>query len=232
MRLGLTMRRMPNLFAYIFACVLTLGVVAFLDHLQPGLFVAYAGPLPALPAAFVVCIAGGLTLGVLVKRFGYHFLAPAVPRRARALAMLWTLPFMVAATLADMTLGFPRDINVAPPAALLFYPVMGLLAQFALHVVPFALLLLLLQRVWRGGDPRHRTLVAIVLASAMECVLQTSGGKASGLGLTVFVVVHLLAFGIVELTLFRRFDYLTAYAFRLTYYAWWHLAWGMLRTAV
>jgi hypothetical protein len=37
---------------------------------------------------------------------------------------------------------------------------------------------------------------------------------------------------LVQLTLFRRYDFLTMYAFRLVYYLVWHVAWGHLRLQV
>jgi len=219
----------PSLRAYAGVCALVLGAVALLDHLEPGLFAAYVGTLPAVPAAFAVCSLGGLAFRHLSERSGYHLFDATISIRARALAMLWTLPFMVAVALADIGLGFPDGIHVAPPVGLLFYPVMGLLAQLALHVVPFVLLLGLLRRAWRSGAAEHHTWVAMVIVSGIECLLQSSGGRATGAALTTFVVVHLMVFGIAELTLFRRLDYLTMYAFRLTYYGFWHVAWGMLR---
>ena len=43
------------------------------------------------------------------------------------------------------------------------------------------------------------------------------------------MATSLFLFGVVDLWLFRRFDFVTMYAFRMLYYAYWYVAWGTLR---
>lgn len=52
--------------------------------------------------------------------------------------------------------------------------------------------------------------------------------QSAPIALIVFVAGSLFLFGLVELWLYRRFDYATMFLFRMFYYAWWHLAWGSL----
>jgi hypothetical protein len=47
--------------------------------------------------------------------------------------------------------------------------------------------------------------------------------KAEDVGVFVFV------FTPVELYVFRRYDFMSMYAFRLVFYMWWHVTWGYLR---
>jgi hypothetical protein len=39
----------------------------------------------------------------------------------------------------------------------------------------------------------------------------------------------LLAFGLVQLYVFRRFGFASMYSLRLAYYSLWHIAWGTTR---
>ncbi len=45
----------------------------------------------------------------------------------------------------------------------------------------------------------------------------------------MFSGLQLLAFGLVQLYVFRRFGFVSMYAFRLAYYSLWHIAWGAIR---
>jgi hypothetical protein len=136
---------------------------------------------------------------------------------------------MIAVTAADLTIGFPAGINVALPEALLFYPSMGYLAQLALHVIPFALILATARLLFRSMSEDRRIWLAILLAASIESVFQITMSASQSSLLPVFVSVHLFAFGTAELLLFRRLDFLAMYTFRLTYYVYWHLLWGWLR---
>ena len=37
---------------------------------------------------------------------------------------------------------------------------------------------------------------------------------------------------VLQLYVFRRFDFASMYSFRLVYYAWWHILWGTIRLSV
>ena len=54
---------------------------------------------------------------------------------------------ILAVVVADILLRYPEDTNAPWPAALLFYPAIGFVAEILFHVVPLALLMLLLA-VW------------------------------------------------------------------------------------
>ncbi len=152
--------------------------------------------------------------------------------RRFAVAALAALPFMAAITALDLVAPFPADINVPLPAALAFYPAMGFFAQLALHVIPFAVLLVALTTVAAKLSLSARVWTAILLASLIEAVFQIGGADLEGRVLTVqaaVLAVHVFAFGCVELFLYKRYDFAAMYAFRLTYYAWWHVIWGVLR---
>ncbi len=210
---------------------MTAGVAA--SSLDPSVdFRRYFGPAPPLLAALGINSVGAAALLKLQARYGLRIASTPHRWRSLGISVCAAVPFMVVVTLLDVWLTFPADINVRTPTALVFYPAMGYLAQLALHVIPFFLVLWLL-RAWCGTWPlRTRLWLAVVAAALPEALLQMStsmdaDGSADLLG--SLVGLQLLAFGIVELQLYRRFDYLCMVAFRLSYYAYWHVVWGTLR---
>ena len=45
----------------------------------------------------------------------------------------------------------------------------------------------------------------------------------------VYVGLHVFAFNIFQMYVFRRYDFVSMYLFRLVYYIHWHIVWGYVR---
>ena len=154
------------------ALAVTGVAVASLDpSVQPRRF--FAGVNPILAAA-VICLAGTIVLERLQRRFGLCVVSIQDTGRKLLIAAGAALPFMISVTLLDRALGFPSDINVGMPSALVFYPAMGFLAQLSLHVVPFALLLWLLTIRFRSWPAGVRFWAAALPAALPEALFQMS----------------------------------------------------------
>lgn len=211
--------------------VAAIAALAFLSRDPRIDFLAFFGAIPPMAAGTAIAILGIAALFVLQKRFGFRVWQGAGSKRF-GIAALLALPFMGAITLLDLTTGFPADINVAPPAAFLFYPAMGFVAQLSLHIVPFALVLTALSWPRLSISFDARIWIAIALVSLIEAAFQIQGTVAAGGLVTVqatILALHVFLFGCVELLLYKRYDFAAMYVFRLTYYAWWHVIWGVLR---
>ena len=214
--------------------LVSLLVVAMIIAATPSqdvVFDRFFAGLPPPFAAALVCVVGIGTLSVLYRRYAFQISAQT-GAGPRFVAMGLAVPFMFSVTFADLILGFPQDTNVAMPMALLFYPAMGAIAQLALHIIPFTILLLSLDL---SGDRllRNRKIwIAIFLVSVIEAVFQVTasmpGGGAMG-PLNLFVAIQLFLFGVTELYLFWRYDLVAMYLFRITYYGWWHILWAAVR---
>jgi len=214
------------------AFILSLAVVAaggtLLLALAPELFAPYFGGVPPVLAFALIVLAGWPALHYLDRRGGFALDRAAGRRRGLRAAATLALPFMVAVTLADVAIGFAAAINVRLPAALVFYPVMGCAAIVSLHAVPLALALAAARWLLRAWPEPRRVALAAAVAASGEAAFQwhfTQGPPALG----VFVAAELYAFGVVELWLYRRYDFVSMLAFRMTYYAYWHVLWGALR---
>ena len=207
------------------ACIYIVWLTGAVD------FRLYFGNVPPTIAVVFVCVAGLGALYVLQKYSSFSVYRRSTFRQGLCTAAALAIPFMIAVTVADVVFRFPIDINVALPSAILFYPAMGFLAQIALHIVPFAILLSLGNILFPASRLSWRLCVSIVLASLPEAAFQVVSSMSSGEPALIdaFVAVSLFFFGVVELYLYRRFDYATMYAFRIFYYCYWHLAWGNMR---
>ncbi|HEY5622736.1 MAG TPA: hypothetical protein VIV14_03170 [Gammaproteobacteria bacterium] len=137
--------------------------------------------------------------------------------------------FAGVAILADLGLGFPRDLNVPRPESLLFYPVMGFVAEIVLQVFPLAVLLTVLNRLVEDVSAERRIRISIVAVSLLEPIFQVTVGSTGRPLLDGFVFLHVFAFCLVQLAVFRRFDFVSMYVFRLVYYLYWHIIWGYFR---
>jgi hypothetical protein len=208
------------------------AVVACITWLTGAMdFRPYFGNVPPTIAAVLVCVAGFSALYALHKYSRFSVYSRSTFKHGLFVAAVSVIPFMIGVTVVDVVFRFPFDINVAFPSAILFYPAMGFLAQITLHVVPFAILLSLGNFLLPTSLLSFRLWGAIVLASLPEAAFQVVSSMSSEETTVIdaFVAVHLFLFGVVELYLYRRFDYATMYAFRIFYYCYWHLAWGNLR---
>jgi hypothetical protein len=195
-------------------------------------FAPYFGPLHPLVAVPIVVIPGGVALLFLrsggwfeIRRVGAS--AAEGLRVAAAVAGVLTIPVIV----VDVLGGFPPGINVQLPGALVFYPVIGLVAEMVFHVLPLALLLGTLGTLLRSRLGEAKTVwVAMLLASAIEPVFQVVAARGeSPTWAVTYVGLHLTAFNLLALAIFRRYDFLTLYAFRVVYYLGWHILWGWAR---
>ncbi len=220
--------------AFVFLATATIGAMLALYLVgEPavGRYFTFVNPLVG---TVVVLVVGFVAFRVLVNHFGFH-IAPSVSLSKWLGSIVGAgLLFSLPAIGADLVWRYPEDINVGLPEALLFYPAIGFVAEIVFHVVPLAVLLLILGAVFHETDNRKLTLTAILLVSTVEAVFQVAEMSASAdpnTALSVFTGAHLFLFGLAQLLVFRRWGFVPTYTLRLVYYAVWHIAWGAARLA-
>ena len=219
--------------AFVALAGLSIALVAGVAVLTPAHdadFQRYFGAVDPRLAMTVVSVAGFAALVFLQSRGWFQIYAPGRSRQgvllAAALATLLAIPVIF----VDVAVGFPRDMNVPVPGSLLFYPAMGYVVEVVFHLLPIVVLMLLSGLVTRL-DVRHRVWLCLGIVALLEPALQVAYAIAdrSASGLVAYVALHLLAFNVLELYLFRRFDFVAMYSFRLVYYLYWHVIWGYWR---
>lgn len=217
-----------QLLVYLGLALAVAGFTGVLTLRDPLLFRKYFGALNPLLVVAATAVLGGALLWILLSRGWFAVYRAGNPGRL-------LVPSGVALLLAggiilvDRAVLFPEDINVLFPDSLLFYPVMGFVAEVVFHLLPLTALLVGLTTLGlRYESILWPCLVAVALADPIFQTVAGSAGDAP-LWVTEYVFLHVFAINLLEVVLFRRFDFVTMYAFRLVYYALWHVVWGYLR---
>jgi hypothetical protein len=182
-----------------------------------------------------VSVAAGISVsGIAALLYVGSCLPPMRGRWAAGVAIAAALGtvFAVPTVLVDWFAGFPAGINVARPWSYGFYPAIGFIAETCFHLVPLAALLVL-ANAFSAGAAVRRVWILMILVALVEPLFQVRGALAQGtLGmLDAYVVVHVYAFNLTQLALFRRYGFMPMFAMRLAYYLWWHIVWGEMRLA-
>jgi hypothetical protein len=141
--------------------------------------------------------------------------------------------FVVISIWVDLKIVFPVDMNVRFPESLAFYPAIGFAVEILFHVLPLTLLLVVLTAIFKQVSHETLVWVCIAIVALLEPVFQVGPmDPASPLWARIVVGCNLLAFNLAQLYLFKRYDFISMYAFRLVYYLVWHIVWGYFRLQV
>jgi hypothetical protein len=206
------------------------GATGILCLFRSTCFRPYFGTINPLLAVALIIVLGTACLRLLHSRGWFEIYTRATPAGVILSTALASL-FAVSAILADCVIRFPQDMNVPPPWSVLFYPAMAYVAEILFHVLPLALLLIWLRTIFKRVNPHTLVWSCILLVSCIEPVFQvparTPETAPSWAG--VYVALHVFAFNLLQLCVFRRYDFVSMYSFRIVYYLNWHIIWGYLR---
>lgn len=208
-------------FSWLVAAAIVVGVAA--AEIDAAAFRPYVGDInPGLAIAAVGLLGIGC-IHVLHRAGWAGRLRWPQNRMAIAGFLGAALALSFLTSLMDIALGFPRDINVPWPQAVLFYPAIGLVAEIMLALVPLTLCVVILRLIPRFGASPLGIGICIALAALVEPLFQVAGALRDGAlsALDIYVVIALFVFGVLQLLAFRRFGFLAMYAMRLVYYLWW-----------
>lgn len=216
---------------------LTLLAVAatwILSRTAASSFEPYFGAVPPVIAVLVISTLGSIALLFLHTRHNLGVLPSGVTWRSVLTITALISVIGCAVILADLTLRYPRDINVPWPSSLLFYPVMALVAEMVFHVIPLAVFLLILTLTAGLEISRRYLVLCLGLVALIEPLFQVQAALASQ-SLTMrdaFTALNVLVINVVLLRVFMLYGFVAMYAVRLVYYVIWHIAWGHFRLSV
>lgn len=147
-------------------------------------------------------------------------------RSSTVAALLGAIMVMV-----DIQVVFPADFNILFPASLLFYPSIDFFAQIVFHILPLTLLLIILTAFFKHVSRERAIWFCIFAVALIEPFYQTIVAYSSSMPLWVtgYVGLHVFVINLCELVIFKHYDFVSMYAFRLVYYLIWHIVWGYLR---
>ncbi|MGF7080342.1 hypothetical protein [Mucilaginibacter sp. UYCu711] len=187
----------------------------------------FAGLNPVI-TCFVITILGILCLSYLLNKSWFK-----IYKKNDTLKLLRTLGlavlFVSITILIDIKIHFPIDMNIAFPESLLFYPLIGFLAEILFHVLPMTVLLFCLSSIFENTDIQKIIWFSIVVIATLEPIYQVSAMAAYPIWAIILVWINLYLFNLTQLIIFKQFDFTAMYLFRLIYYLFWHVLWGYAR---
>jgi hypothetical protein len=205
------------------------GAVGVLSLSRGALFKPYFGSMNPRLAIAMTVVLGFASLGFLRVRDEFQIYAGKTTLQGMILSAKLSTLFAVAVILVDLSVHFPRDLNVPSPWSLLFYPVIAYVAEIYFHALPLALLLIFLRLLFKKPDTNGLIWLCILLSSFLEPFFQLGWSEHISRGLQIYVGLSVFAFNFLQLYVFRRYDFVSMYSFRLVYYLYWHILWGYFR---
>jgi len=226
-----------DLYSFFLFAVLSVAVLIathFLALGQASLFQRFfSGADPVLVVSSVMGL-GVLCLCVLASQGQYEILNPGLALRGALFSSVAATFLVVPTILVDIVHPFSHDMNVLPPASLMFYPIMGYVVEIVFHLLPLTVLVVGLSSVF---DKRHRPKLlwgTVFVVALLEPAFQVSLGYAEQPfdWKALYISIHLYIFNLVQLYVFQRFGFLHMYGLRMIYYLHWHIIWGTLRLPI
>lgn len=233
---------------YVAFGVLTLGIIGLTGilSLAPGTISRpYLGSIPGSPSGFfqpfigninpllaiaLVAVVGFVSLGFLYSRGWFEIYARQRHLRGLAVSAIAATLLGIEIVFAELTniIRMPADMNVPPPYSLLFYPIIAYVVEVVFHALPLALLLAALGPVFKKRNEVGLVWLCILVVSFIEPIFQVRSGQSFSWS-QAYVALHVFAINLLQLYVFRRYDFISMYSFRLAYYMYWHIIWGYLR---
>ncbi len=217
---------------YFLLCLVALLFTLILLPSSSLYFRRFFGETDPIFVIVLASVVGAAALWALQARFDFAIFMGKATLRGLALSAVLATVMAVVIVVADLFIRYPQDINVPVPQALLFYPAIGLVAETIFHILPLALLLFLLNPLGQWIGRERVVWLGILLVAVLEPTFQVLfEGKAFTWG-SAYTWIHVFAIASLQLYVYRRFDFMSMYAFRMFYYMYWHILWGMIRLRV
>ena len=228
----LSLDRTTQYAAYFFLSLIALIFIVILLPSSGPYFRRFFGEVNAIIVIVFASILGAVALWQLQVRYNFVLLMGKGTIRGVLISAAIATMLAIAIVVADYFIRYPEDMNVPLPQALMFYPAVGFVAEIIFHVLPLVLLLLLLNPLGRWLGSEQVVWFGILLVAILEPTFQVLFDSEPFSWADVYTWVHVFAIALLQLYVFRRFDFTSMYVFRLIYYAYWHIIWGVIRLKV
>lgn len=212
------------------AVLLATGILYVNDRL---IYQRFLGRINPLLVAGLVILLGAMLLTYLLSQ---GWFAIYQPQNASGLWIATGLAslFAMGMILADTQIVLPENINIPFPQSLLFYPSIAFVVEILFHVLPLTLLLFAVTLMFEKLTLGVVIWPVILLVAFLEPVYQTLFGSSTGYSTwsVGFIALHIFLINVCQLLIFKRYDFVSMYTFRLVYYLFWHVIWGYMRLRV
>ena len=209
------------------AVIICTGILYFHNKL---IYQPFFGQINPIVGIVVISLLGFILLTYLLAR-GWFVIFQVQNLQGLAFAAALATLLALIMILFDSRIVLPEDVNRPFPDSLLFYPTIGFVAEIVFHVLPLTLLLFLLTTLFKGLTFEQLIWPCVFIVALLEPIFQTSFSLSEGYPWTavIFIALHNFLFNFIQLTLFKQYDFVTMYSFRLVYYLLWHIIWGVIR---
>jgi hypothetical protein len=210
---------------------LILGFVEAIYLIDESIFARFLGRINPLIAFSLVIILGFLLLAILISKNWFVIYEAQNLKWLIRYAGLATLLGIIMA-LVDLRVKLPSDMNTPFPQSLLFYPAIGFLVEIVFHILPITVLLLITKAMFKDLAVERIVWICIIIVAAIEPIYQTIDMASANhypLWAIIYVCAHVFVINLLQLQLFKKYDFVSMYSFRLVYYLIWHIAWGYVR---
>ena len=134
--------------------------------------------------------------------------------------------------IVDTRIVFPADINILFPQSLLFYPAIAFFVEIFFHVFPLTVFITVLSAILKNSNFNTIVWISILIISIAEPIYQVLNmvsSKDFPVWAVAYVGLHIFLINFFQLLIFKKYDFISMYSFRLVYYLFWHIGWGYLR---
>ena len=208
-----------------------LGFTAILYYSNNLLFRRFLGRINPLIAFLFAIVLGFILLSYLLSQKWFAIYEKGNLRGLLCSSSLAALLGIIM-ILVDTRIIFPADTNILFPESLLFYPAIGFLAEVLFHVLPLTVVLVVLNTILKNANLETIVWIGILIVSLLEPVYHTTNMASSNqfpLWAVTYVGFHIFLINFFQLLIFKKYDFISMYSFRLVYYAFWHIGWGYAR---
>jgi len=222
-----------HILAYLAVSLCIFGFTVILSIFPTASFRLFFGDIPALLAVSLIFLLGLGSMKLILSRGWFSVYKRENLGKLPQFSIVAIL-FLSGAIFIDFIYPFPIDINLPFPKSILFYPIMGYVVDVLFHVVPLTILLSVLVVLFKNVDREKILFACILIVSLIEPVYQYMFDPSIGkpLWIDLFDGTRLFLFSSVQLYIFKRYDFISMYSFRIVYYLLWHILWGSIRLLI
>jgi len=216
---------------FLFIYLIILGLTVILELFENNFFKRFIGELNPIAAILISGILGGLLLFFLLLKKWFAICKKENLKKAISYSWLVVL-FVSVSIIIDWNITYPKEMNIPFPEALLFYPVIGFFVEVIFHVLPITMLLILTTSIFTKTSVNKLIWISILIVSAFEPTYQVFFMDFSPIWSMIVLWVNLFLFNLTQLIIFKQFDFVSMFLFRIIYYILWHVIWGYFRLEI
>lgn len=228
-KLGLFNRQKSQ---YLWLSSLLIALTSILYISDKFIFQKYMGKLNPLITVPIIATLGFFSLSFLVSK---NWISNHKDNNSKYLFYSSIITVILASVmiLVDLNkIAFSENINILFPKSLLFYPVIGFVAEIIFHIFPFTLLVLLFGYFLKNPNNNKIIWTSILIVSLVEPIfhiVDMSSGQQNSFWLLGYIGIHICLFNFLQLYTLKRNGFIAMYLLRMIYYLIWHILWGYLR---